>query len=74
MKGKSEASCQNYIKVIMISRNRLSDPMIVNSEHALTTISTQVLKKYEEEDGRYLICGTNAYKPECRDYVEVVSS
>ena len=74
MKGKSEASCQNYIKVIMISRNRFSDPMIVNSEHALTTISTQVLKKYEEEDGRYLICGTNAYKPECRDYVEVVSS
>ena len=46
--------------------------MIVNSEHALITISTQVLKKYEEEDGRYLICGTNAYKPECRDYVEVV--
>jgi len=43
VKGKSEASCQNYIKV---------------------------LKKYEEEDGRYLICGTNAYKPECRDYVE----
>jgi len=43
VKGKSESSCQNYIKV---------------------------LKKYEEEDGRYLICGTNAYKPECRDYVE----
>ena len=31
-----------------------------------------MLKKYEEEDGRYLICGTNAYKPECRDYVEVI--
>ena len=47
--------------------------MIVNSDHTLITISTQVLKKYEEEDGRYLICGTNAYKPECHDYVEVVS-
>ena len=35
-------------------------------------VLTQVLKKYEEEEGRYLICGTNAYKPECRDYVEVV--
>ena len=37
----------------------------------LHRVLTQVLKKYEEEDGRYLICGTNAYKPECRDYVEV---
>ena len=41
LKGKSELSCQNYIKV---------------------------LKKIDE--GRYLICGTNAYKPECREYVE----
>ena len=40
-----------------------------NSAHQLFA---QVLKKYEEEDGRYLICGTNAYKPECRDYVEVI--
>ena len=30
----------------------------------------QVLKKYENDAGRYLICGTNAYKPICRDYVE----
>ena len=37
----------------------------------LIIVLTQVLKKYEEEEGRYLICGTNAYKPECRDYVEV---
>ena len=43
VKGKSEASCQNYIKV---------------------------LKKYSADEGRFLVCGTNAFKPECRDYVE----
>ena len=43
VKGKSEASCQNYIKV---------------------------LKKYTTEAGRFLVCGINAFKPECRDYVE----
>jgi len=30
----------------------------------------KVLKKYENDSGRYLVCGTNAYKPVCRDYVE----
>jgi len=30
----------------------------------------KVLKKYENDAGRYLVCGTNAYKPVCRDYVE----
>ena len=43
VKGKSEMSCQNYIKV---------------------------LKKFDNDEGRYLICGTNAFKPECREYVE----
>jgi hypothetical protein len=43
VKGKSEASCQNYI---------------------------MVLKKFADDQGRYVICGTNAYKPECREYVE----
>ena len=43
VKGKSELSCQNYIKV---------------------------LKKFDNDEGRYLICGTNAFKPECREYVE----
>ena len=47
MKGKSEMSCQNYIKV---------------------------LKKFENDEGRYLICGTNAFKPECREYVEDAGS
>jgi len=47
VKGKSELSCQNYIKV---------------------------LKKFENDAGRYLICGTNAFKPECREYVEDAGS
>ena len=47
VKGKSEVSCQNYIKV---------------------------LKKFENDSGRYLICGTNAFKPECREYVEDAGS
>ena len=47
VKGKSEMSCQNYIKV---------------------------LKKFENDEGRYLICGTNAFKPECREYVEDAGS
>jgi len=42
VKGKSEISCQNYIKV---------------------------LKKFDNDEGRYLVCGTNAFKPECREYV-----
>lgn len=43
VKGKSEESCQNYIKV---------------------------LKKFDNDSGRYLVCGTNAFKPVCREYVE----
>ena len=34
----------------------------------------QVLKKFENDAGRYLICGTNAFKPECREYVEDAGS
>ena len=30
----------------------------------------KVLKKFENDEGRYLMCGTNAFKPECREYVE----
>lgn len=40
LKGKDEAACHNYIRVIA--------------------------KKAHD---RVLICGTNAYKPKCRDYV-----
>jgi len=43
VKGKSDISCQNYIKV---------------------------LKKFDNDEGRYLVCGTNAFKPECREYVD----
>lgn len=34
----------------------------------------KVLKKFENDEGRYLICGTNAFKPECREYVEDAGS
>ena len=44
LKGKDEAACHNYIRVIA--------------------------KKAHD---RVLICGTNAYKPKCRDYVLVPS-
>lgn len=30
----------------------------------------KVLQQYSEEPDRYLICGTNAYKPSCRQYVD----
>lgn len=30
----------------------------------------KVLKKFDNDEGRYLICGTNAYKPVCREYVD----
>jgi len=30
----------------------------------------KVLQQYENDPDRYLICGTNAYKPSCRTYVD----
>ena len=30
----------------------------------------KVLQQYENDPDRYLICGTNAYKPSCRIYVD----
>ena len=30
----------------------------------------KVLQQYENDPDRYLICGTNAYKPQCRQYVD----
>ncbi|KAL7639028.1 UNVERIFIED_CONTAM: hypothetical protein RMT77_010562 [Armadillidium vulgare] len=38
-KGKSEAECHNYIRVLA-----------------------------KKSEGEFLVCGTNAYKPTCRDY------
>ena len=26
--------------------------------------------KFQNDPSRYLICGTNAYKPQCREYVD----
>lgn len=30
----------------------------------------KVLQQYTDDPDRYMICGTNAYKPACRDYVD----
>lgn len=30
----------------------------------------KVLQQYRNEPDRYLVCGTNAYKPSCRQYVD----
>ena len=40
----------------------------------------KVLKKYDDDSiyendgGRYLICGTNAYKPKCREYEDIADT
>ena len=44
--------------------------MILTQAVFNTLTCVKVLKAYENDSGRYLVCGTNAYKPVCRDYVQ----
>ena len=55
-----------FIKKIWRKRNILRTGN--NAEECQNYI--KVLQQYENDPDRYLICGTNAYKPSCRIYVD----
>ena len=44
--------------------------MIIIRNLYFLALSIKVLKKFDNDEGRYLVCGTNAFKPECREYVD----
>ena len=51
--------------------SRLFDRAMILTQAVFNVLTcVKVLKAYENDSGRYLVCGTNAYKPVCRDYVQ----
>ena len=36
----------------------------------MSAVSSSSKLKFQNDPSRYLICGTNAYKPQCREYLD----
>jgi len=58
VKGKTLTECQNYIKVL--HQYRVRPKTIFQNQYRLSPFAPQ------DDPDRYYVCGTNAYKPQCR--------